>query len=173
MFKRSPVVGWGPRCRLTDTHQLRAEVGEVRDESAALGRNDSVSGRAAAAPDCVAGCGIRNVRLALAVAAGAQAALLPAMVSAWCYRQGMVYPLTAAQAHLGELIAETRQSHRPVTISEHGQPVAALISIDDLADLEDRAALAAHLADKASGRGGIRLDGLDAALDRIDAETLS
>ena len=86
---------------------------------------------------------------------------------------GMAYPLTAAQAHLGELVAETRQSHRPVTISEYGQPVAALISIDDLADLEDRAALAAHLADKAAGRGGISLDGLDAALDRIDAETLS
>ena len=86
--------------------------------------------------------------------------------------RGMAYPLTAAQAHLGELVAETRQSHRPVTISEHGKPVAALISIDDLADLEDRAALAAHLADKAAGRGGISLDGLDAALDRIDAETL-
>jgi prevent-host-death family protein len=113
------------------------------------------------------------VRLALAVAAGALAALLPAMVSAWCYRQGMAHPLAAAQAHLGELVAETRQSHRPVTISEHGKPVAALISIDDLADLEDRAALAAHLADKAAGRGGISLDGLDAALDRIDAETLS
>jgi prevent-host-death family protein len=113
------------------------------------------------------------VRLALAVAAGALAALLPAMVGAWCYRQGMAYPLAAAQAHLGELVAETRQSHRPVTISEYGQPVAALISIDDLADLEDRAALAAHLADKAAGRGGISLDGLDAALDRIDAETLS
>jgi prevent-host-death family protein len=85
----------------------------------------------------------------------------------------MAYQLTAAQAHLGELVAETRQSHRPVTISEHGKPIAALISIDDLADLEDRAALAAHLADKAAGHGGISLDGLDAALDRIDAETLS
>jgi hypothetical protein len=48
-----------------------------------------------------------------------------------------------------------------------------LINIDDLADLEDRTALAAHLADKAAGRDGISLDGLDAALDRIDAETLS
>jgi len=107
------------------------------------------------------------------VAAGALALLLPAMVSAWCYRRSMAYPLTAAQAHLGELVAETRQSHRPVTISEHGKLVAALISIDDLADLEDRAALAAHLADKAARRGGIGLDGLDAALDRIDAEALS
>lgn len=85
----------------------------------------------------------------------------------------MAYPLTAAQTHLGELVAEARQSHRPVTISEGGKPVAALINIDDLADLEDRAALAAHLADKASGRDGISLEELDAALDRIDAETLS
>jgi prevent-host-death family protein len=83
----------------------------------------------------------------------------------------MAYPLTAAQAQLGELVAEVRQSHRPVTISEDGKPVAALISIDDLADLEDRAALAAHLADKTAGRGGTSLGDLDAALDRIDAET--
>jgi prevent-host-death family protein len=85
----------------------------------------------------------------------------------------MVCPLTAAQTRLGELVAEARQSHRPVTISEDGKPVAALINIDDLADLEDRAALAAHLADKVAGLDGIRLDELDAALDRIDAETLS
>ena len=85
----------------------------------------------------------------------------------------MAYPLTAAQTHLGDLVAEARQSHRPVTISEDGKPVAAVINIDDLADLEDRAALAAHLADKAAGRNGISLNELDAALDRIDVETLS
>jgi prevent-host-death family protein len=85
----------------------------------------------------------------------------------------MAYPLTAAQTHLGELVAEARQSHRPVTISEGGKPVAALINIDDLADLEDRAALAAHLADKAAGRDGINLEDLDAALDGVDTETLS
>jgi prevent-host-death family protein len=85
----------------------------------------------------------------------------------------MAYPLAAAQAHLGDLVAEARHSHRPVTISEHGQPVAALISIDDLADLQDHAALAAHLADKAAGRDGTSLSDLDAALDRIDADTLS
>jgi len=85
----------------------------------------------------------------------------------------MAYPLTTAQTHLGELVAEARESHRPVTISEHGKPVAALINIDDLADLEDRAALAAHLTDKAAGRGGVSLGELDAALDRIEAETLS
>jgi prevent-host-death family protein len=85
----------------------------------------------------------------------------------------MTYPLTAAQANLAELVAGARRSHRPVTISEHGKPVAALISVEDLADLEDRTALAAHLADKAAGRGGISLEELDAALDRIDAESLA
>ena len=85
----------------------------------------------------------------------------------------MGYPLTAAQSHLGEFVAEARQSHRPVVISENREPVAALINIDDLADLQDRAALAAHLADKAAGREGKSLDELDAALDQIDASTLS
>ena len=94
---------------------------------------------------------------------------LPAMGTARCYRRRMAYPLTAAQTHLSELVAEARHSHRPVTISEHGKPVAALIDVDDLADLEDRAALAAHLADKVAGRDGISLDELDAALDRIEA----
>ena len=86
----------------------------------------------------------------------------------------MNYPLTAAQANLAELVAEARHSHRPVTIkSSTASRLAALINVDDLADLEDRAALAAHLADKAAGRGGTSLEELDTALDRIDAESLS
>ena len=82
------------------------------------------------------------------------------------------YTLTAARAHLGELVAQARHTHRPVTVTEHGNPVVALIDVDDLADLEDRAALAAHFAEKAAGRSGISLDALDAALDRIDAEPI-
>jgi prevent-host-death family protein len=85
----------------------------------------------------------------------------------------MAYPLTTAQRRLGELVAEAKHSHRPIAISENGKLVAALINIDDLADLEDRAALAAHLAEKAAGSPGISLDELDAALDRIDADDLS
>lgn len=85
----------------------------------------------------------------------------------------MAYPLLTAQANLSDLVAEAQHSHHPVTISEHGQPVAALISIDDLADLQDRAAMAAHVADKAAGRGGTSLSDLDAALDRIEADSLS
>ena len=85
----------------------------------------------------------------------------------------MAYPLSTAQEHLGELVAEARQSRRPVTISDDGRPVVAIIDVADLADLEDRAALAEHLSDKAEGRQGASLDELDAALDRIDAQSTS
>lgn len=95
------------------------------------------------------------------------------MVTGRCYRLGMAYPLASAQAQLGDLVAEARHSHHPVTISQDGQPVAAVISIDDLADLQDRAALAAHLADQAAGRDGTPLADLDAALDQIDAQHLA
>lgn len=71
------------------------------------------------------------------------------------YSLCMAYPLPAAQERLVELVAEARDTHRAVTISEHGKVVAALISVDDLAELEDKAALAEHLADKAAGRGGL------------------
>jgi len=80
------------------------------------------------------------------------------------------YSLTEARAHLGELVARARYTHRPVPITEHGKPTVAIVNIDDLADLEDRAALAAHYADKLTGRVGIRLVDLDAALDRMDAD---
>jgi hypothetical protein len=47
-----------------------------------------------------------------------------------------------------------------------------MASSDDLADLQDHAALAAHLADKAAGRDGTTLSDLDNALDHIDAQDL-
>ena len=110
---------------------------------------------------------MRNVRPALAMAAGV---LLPQWSAhGGRYRQDMAYPLTAAQAQLGELVADPAKP--PPRHYQRARPaVAALISIDDLADLEDRAALAAHLADKAACRGGISLMDLDAALDQMDAE---
>lgn len=83
---------------------------------------------------------------------------------------GDSYSLTAARAHLGELVAQARYGHRPVAITEHGKPTVAIINIDDLADLEDRAALAAHYAARLAGREGVRLSDLDAALDQVDAE---
>ena len=80
------------------------------------------------------------------------------------------YSLTSARAHLGELVSRARYSHRPVAITEHGKPSVAIINIDDLADLEDRAALADHYAARLAGRGGVRLADLDAALDQMDAD---
>jgi hypothetical protein len=44
------------------------------------------------------------------------------------------------------------------------------VNVDDPADMEDRAALAAHYADRLAGREGVRPADLDAALDQIDAE---
>jgi prevent-host-death family protein len=78
------------------------------------------------------------------------------------------YTLTTARTHLGELVSRARYSHRPVAITEHGKPSVAIINIDDLADLEDRAALAAHYAARLAGRDGVPLAELDAALDRMD-----
>ena len=80
------------------------------------------------------------------------------------------HSLTSARARLGELVSRARYSHRPIVITEHGKPSVAIINTDDLADLEDRAALAAHYATRVSGRGGVSLTDLDAALDQIDAE---
>jgi len=80
------------------------------------------------------------------------------------------YSLTSARTHLGELVSRARYSHRPVTITEHGRPSVAIINIDDLADLEDRAALATHYTARLAGRGGVPLTDLDAALDQMDAD---
>jgi prevent-host-death family protein len=80
------------------------------------------------------------------------------------------YSLTSARAHLGELVSRARYSHRPVTIIERGKPSVAIINTDDLADLEDRVALAAHYAARLAGHTGVPLADLDAALDRMDAD---
>ena len=83
---------------------------------------------------------------------------------------GGSFSLTWARAHLGELVSRARYSRRPVVITEHGKASVAIINVDDLADLEDRAALAAHYAARLAGRDGVPLADLDAALDRIDAD---
>jgi hypothetical protein len=44
------------------------------------------------------------------------------------------------------------------------------VHTEDLADLEDRAALAAHYAARLAGRDGVPLADLDAALDQMDAD---
>ncbi|MGH3392888.1 MAG: type II toxin-antitoxin system Phd/YefM family antitoxin [Actinomadura sp.] len=46
-------------------------------------------------------------------------------------------PFTDARNHLSELIEQVRRIHDRVEITRHGQPVAVLISPDDLAALEE------------------------------------
>lgn len=46
-------------------------------------------------------------------------------------------PFTEARNHLSELIEQVRRIHDRVEITRHGQPVAVLISPDDLAALEE------------------------------------
>lgn len=81
----------------------------------------------------------------------------------------MPHPMTDAAEHLSQLAGRARETHQPVPLSENGHAVAAIIGIEDLADLQDGAALAAHLAEKAAGRDGVALADLDEALDKIDA----
>jgi hypothetical protein len=57
-----------------------------------------------------------------------------------------------------------------LTSDDHGSSTVAIVNVDDPADLEDRAALAAHYADRLAGREGVRLAELDVALAQIDAE---
>jgi prevent-host-death family protein len=85
----------------------------------------------------------------------------------------MVVAVTQASAQLGELVHQVRREHESITLTEHGKPVAAIIGVDELADLEDWAALAKHEADKARGLAlGVSDDDLDAALDSYQARNL-
>jgi prevent-host-death family protein len=82
----------------------------------------------------------------------------------------MTVPLTDARARLGELVDQARHRHEPVTLTDHGKPVAAIIGTEELAELRDAAIIAAYLADKERMRArGITDDELDAVLDQMDA----
>jgi prevent-host-death family protein len=48
-----------------------------------------------------------------------------------------VLPFTDARNRLSELLDEVQRTHERVAITRHGQPVAVLISPDDLAALEE------------------------------------
>ena len=47
-------------------------------------------------------------------------------------------PLGEARGHLSEHVADVERTHNRVTITRYGQPVAVLISADELASLEER-----------------------------------
>jgi prevent-host-death family protein len=85
----------------------------------------------------------------------------------------MVFAVTLANArtHLGELVNRTRFGGERVILTEHGRPVAALISVDELAELEaacDAAGLVAVASPPSGVTGGIPHEQVIAALDALD-----
>jgi len=46
-------------------------------------------------------------------------------------------PLGEARNRLSEYVAEVERTHERVTITRHGHPAAVLISVDDLASIEE------------------------------------
>jgi len=46
-------------------------------------------------------------------------------------------PLTSARDHLSDLIDQVERTHERVVITRHGQPVALLVSPDDIESLEE------------------------------------
>jgi prevent-host-death family protein len=82
------------------------------------------------------------------------------------------YPLTSARARLGELVNRARFGRDRVILTEHGTPVAAIISVDELAELQaavDAADLATAAQIKASGQPTFPHDEVMAAMDALDA----
>lgn len=65
------------------------------------------------------------------------------------------YPLAEAKAKLGQLVRDAEQG-RPIVITRHGKPVAALVRAEDLATIEGLrgAGPAAGLASLAGGWEG-------------------
>jgi prevent-host-death family protein len=61
------------------------------------------------------------------------------------------FPITEARAHFGSLVRRASTARERITITDHGQPAAVLISARELADLEDDLALALYRAEQATG----------------------
>jgi prevent-host-death family protein len=85
----------------------------------------------------------------------------------------LAYTLTAARARLGELVSQAHYAHDRVLITEHGKPVAAVISATELEyfqRLEDAADIAACEAAKADPRPSIPHEQVEALVKAGDAE---
>jgi prevent-host-death family protein len=78
------------------------------------------------------------------------------------------YPLAQAQSRFGELVSRARHGHEQVLLTEHGTPVAAIVSVAELAELQrsqDAADLATCRAIKAGSAAGVRHEEFMAMLD--------
>jgi prevent-host-death family protein len=82
------------------------------------------------------------------------------------------YTLTNARSRLGELINRARFGRERVVLTEHGTPVAVIISVEELAELQaatDAADIAAAAAVSASGQACLPHEQVMSALDALDA----
>ena len=62
--------------------------------------------------------------------------------------------MTAVRPVIGALVRRAALARERVTITDHGQPAAVLISAEELADLEDALALARLQLNRANGTNG-------------------
>jgi prevent-host-death family protein len=82
------------------------------------------------------------------------------------------YTLTNARSRFGELVNRARFGRERIVLTEHGKPVAAIISVEELAELQaavDAAELAAAAAVRSTAHPGLPHDAVMAALDALDA----
>lgn len=80
--------------------------------------------------------------------------------------------MAQASTRLGELVSQARDEHVPVLLTEHGRPVAAILSVADLEEYQraqDTADLAECRAIKAGSGPGVPHDEFMAMLDAEDA----
>ena len=85
----------------------------------------------------------------------------------------MTYPLTQASSRLGELVSRARFGRERLTITEHGRPVAVIISVDDLEELQraqDAADLALCRQVRAEPGAGMAHEEFMAALEAEDVQ---
>jgi prevent-host-death family protein len=83
----------------------------------------------------------------------------------------IAFPLPEAQAHLGELVARAHRDHERFVVTEDGEPVAVLISVEDLDELQhdqDRADIALCETIKARNEPGVPHEQFMASLDAED-----
>jgi prevent-host-death family protein len=102
--------------------------------------------------------------------AAAAGAPYPATVGIQLYSAGMTFtcPVPQAGSHLAELVDRARRSHERVVLTEHGQPAAVLISVDDLDELQrfqDDSDIALCEAINARNEPGVPHDQFMASLD--------
>jgi prevent-host-death family protein len=95
---------------------------------------------------------------------------IPETVGVRRYSAGMTFtcPVPQAGSHLAELVDRARRSHERVVLTEHGQPAAVLISVDELDELQrfqDDRDIALCEAINARNEPGVPHDEFMASLD--------